>query len=875
MGKKFNLYYEQLKSKMAGQPPMNLQDAMTALKAEQQAPAPQGGEAQARFDYAQKCSNAIMDCAAEKIRKESAWDAAVKNIAKLTRKPNLTISKGTGDWLVGMMKTDGTGDSLAYNETLAIQMALCTGKITRKEASAAGQTNYRDHYGLRYNNADIENLLRENILNAPQKLLEELDKAVQQGQQLMEAFRNGANDVLGLKADQETLNQAFAVIESDDIKTLHNAQDCLNDFKTFVRGHRLPVGEAEKTQKTWPLTNKEYTDSVREMAEQLPDQFYADLNQEEEEIKEEKSIDDNSQDEKSIDDNSQDEKSIDDNSQDEKSIDDNSQDEKSIDDNSQDEKSIDDNSQDGKSIDDSRSEKSDADLPFAMEDEEEEEEIKEEEKPPFVPGNKEDQPPIAPGNKEDQPHLAPEDKDDLPRAYSEAGMRQLKLKTLNDHLDPYGLTDLDRTFSNGSGYTVYEDTHGNVNILRLDEIKAVDGGVSFELHDDAPGRYVNYDLAKQTDAAIRNCKKLEKEDENHPHSKEYLDLSEKLNALRDINLSDQPSWMEVTEAGTRFDYFKKSLEQFEEAQKRRDPKGSSQREYTTALEALKKFAKEKLSGLEAVAGHIATKDRAALKAEEIGSAVREAQTNALGDNTFSSPDDYLKFATDWHKKMENTPVDYNARREAAAEWSTRISERDGEVQAHIAEDKPGKAYSEISGIFGALQHPFDELDQQDSAKMKAMLGDDLFQAGVNGKLMPEELADTLAKNALACGVVKELLNLESKMNIKGNPPIRDLVNSGKLTQVVDMVKNSQSFGENYRSMDLGGVSEKQLNDILSGKAAIQKDRIAAPREIAQDIMKSYLAQQREAAKNAKALAKKGAPVANPMAGKKAQPKVPG
>lgn len=78
--------------------------------------------------------------------------------------------------------------------------------------------------------------------------------------------------------------------------------------------------------------------------------------------------------------------------------------------------------------------------------------------------------------------------------------------------------------------------------------------------------------------------------------------------------------------------------------------------------------------------------------------------------------------------------------------------------------------------------------------MKAMLGDNLFQSGVSSKLMPEDLADVLT-----CGVVKELLNLESKMNIKGNPPIKEPVNSGKLTQVVDMIKNSQSFGKKLPS----------------------------------------------------------------------------
>ena len=71
MGKKLNLYYEQLKNLMSGQPPKTLDEAKQALQAQQQEKAPLDGEARERFDYAQKCNNAIMDLAAQKIQKEA------------------------------------------------------------------------------------------------------------------------------------------------------------------------------------------------------------------------------------------------------------------------------------------------------------------------------------------------------------------------------------------------------------------------------------------------------------------------------------------------------------------------------------------------------------------------------------------------------------------------------------------------------------------------------------------------------------------------------------------------------------------------------------------------------------------------------------
>lgn len=41
MGKKFNLYYEQLKEMMSGQPPKSLDEAMATLKAQQRAEVPE------------------------------------------------------------------------------------------------------------------------------------------------------------------------------------------------------------------------------------------------------------------------------------------------------------------------------------------------------------------------------------------------------------------------------------------------------------------------------------------------------------------------------------------------------------------------------------------------------------------------------------------------------------------------------------------------------------------------------------------------------------------------------------------------------------------------------------------------------------------
>ena len=106
---------------MAGQPPMNLQEAVAALKAEQQAAvpeAPRSEEERKRLNYSRKCSDQIMDRAAEKIRKEAAWEAAVKEVGKNSAKIDLQVSRGAGDWLVSMMKTGTIGRTKSTTRSL-------------------------------------------------------------------------------------------------------------------------------------------------------------------------------------------------------------------------------------------------------------------------------------------------------------------------------------------------------------------------------------------------------------------------------------------------------------------------------------------------------------------------------------------------------------------------------------------------------------------------------------------------------------------------------------------------------------------------------------------------------------------------------------
>ncbi len=683
---KFNTYYEQLKNKMAdlpqeqGQWRQSLQKAMAAVKAEQEAERPTGAERLEGFDYVQNCNDALMNCAAEKIKKEASWDATVRRVRMLLGKPDLQLPRGSGDWMVSLMKTDGTDESRNYNDKLVGQMALCTGAINPTQY----QTLRRGWYD-RFN-GDFRNVIIAEQQSAAEDLLSALDGLVQKGKRQKEAFVDSVNTVLSLNADRNALNRAFEVIESDEIRIMEQAEDCLNDIRNFKNQYRLPQEKIEEQQEKWPFRIDDHanTEDPRKQAENVADWTYDDMIEN-----------------------------------------------------------------------------------FGYE----------------VP--------------------AKENKAEQNPAFTDPEKYQLKKKTINDYLERYGLEGDDKFLKNDSGYAIYRSNAGDTVIMKVDEVKAGDGGgVRYEIRDDAPGRYVTYDFdEKAREAAIR-CKLLE-DDDHGPHSEEYTDLNKQAEKLKNLKLSDQPGWDEVKEASYQIGRFNTLLKKFVTAQeKEKRPKVNG---YDTLVKELTDFAGKKNTAISALYEHLATRDRFELNGKEISESIHAAQEKDAGNRPLTSLQNYKIFARSWSETM-------------------------GAIKE-----------SEVAKKFDKFKNSTEDLDKANGVAMKAILGEDLYQAGVKGEVYPEQLANVLGKSALACGVIEQLLKMETKMGIKGTPPIKDLIDNGKLSEVVDMVKNSRSFGENYSFLDLSDCTQKRLDKILAGK----EKGVGSAKVVAQDIMKSYLSAARD------------------------------
>ena len=755
----FDLYYEKLKAKMSGQPPMNLQQAMAALKEELQEArqnANQGLNEQVRkrLDYSRKCSDALMDCAAERIRKETAWDTAVESIKKLferNQKPNpdFKLSGGNGNWMVSLMKTGGTLLDEGYNEKLIAQMALCTGQIS------SGEYNFiREMWHKSYNrevpkeaNENYGPIIQQEQRNAAAELLDALEEKLQMGEQQWETAEASVGTIIKLDADDDTLSNAFHIVESDEIRLLENVQTCFDDFEEFEENRKLPEARRKQSQ-IWPPVEKARMAELREKAEQEAQMYYAAM------------------------------------------------------------------------------------LEKAA---------------------------------EEVPEEAPQEEPPAGEKKLTQGQKTvLKNKRISEHLKPYGLTWTDMNRKNtGAERIVYGKETGETVILKVTEADAA-GGYKIEISDADPGRLVNFDLAERMSIAKSKVKYLEVDTYPDPttgelkHSAEYDDLCEKMAALEGVKLNDEPSLDQVKDAGNRFRLFGQALEKYIKMRSAAPEPDQKMDWYESAIKELRSFVSDKLDAIELVDNHIRTKNALELGGKEIEEAISAAQAKPKRKaRSLGLPDTYIETAMKWSEEFSGMIDQYDAQMENA--WKKAISRARDAGLKKVTPPEPiplslfqvVESANNMNSVADKLQLKillgapyYDPLSEDGAARAQenGRPKRTLYDAAFEGKLGPEELADTLAKSVLACEVAKELMKLETQMDVQVEPPIKALIEGGRLYDVVDMVKNSQSFGEHYRALDLSGGVKNQLDAIRNAEPG---DEPPAPAVVAKEILKSYLDRQRQ------------------------------
>ncbi len=304
-----------------------------------------------------------------------------------------------------------------------------------------------------------------------------------------------------------------------------------------------------------------------------------------------------------------------------------------------------------------------------------------------------------------------------------------------------------------------------------------------------------------------------------------------MTVLEGLEFADTPSQKQAKEAYNQFSLFKNSLEKFVEMRKVHPEAGQKVGWYKETIQELKSFSRDKLIAIEMVFDHFATKNQFELDGKEIEAAINSAQQKEKHKaRGLADPDVYINTAMEWSEQ-----------------FASMTNEWEQGALAH-AENRDFR-FTGLASYFEAINEAENFSAKPDRAQLRVLLGKDTYMDAVAGIVGPEELADMLCKNALACEVTKELMKLETQMVQKGNPPIKDLVNGGQVFDVINMVKNSQSFAENYRFLDLSAKPKDTLQKIKEG--GTKDDPMPKPEEVAKEILKSYLERQRQVAQNQK------------------------
>ena len=403
-----------------------------------------------------------------------------------------------------------------------------------------------------------------------------------------------------------------------------------------------------------------------------------------------------------------------------------------------------------------------------------------------------------------------------------AALHVARQEAMQEYMRQYGLNFDDSYWENGSGYTLYENGRGTVRLVKTSEETAVDGNLYLQIEDDAPGSYVSFDLEKNLSDLKLKCYYLENKE---PHSEEYKQLNAAFQDLNDIRIGGNPDLDTVKNASNKFAFFQSCLKKFIKLYQDK-PAPISKETYAENIDLLSKFADNKLFALNKLACHIETERTAGLDGREIEAAIDSAK-NTISDKP-AAPDllvTYTDCATKYFKMM--APL----------------------VDAEYQADLNKEPFAGLSEMFRTINSPeVIALEEDLNAKtdkecLRTLLGDEIYNKAVDGTIRADELTDRLGKIVLACSVVEQLMKLEGSFQNEEDRTIQNLVNAGKVTEIIGLVERSQSFGDEIRPLDLSDGNADHLATYITGG----ENQKSVPKQVAKDIMKSYLDRQRQVA----------------------------
>ncbi len=347
-------------------------------------------------------------------------------------------------------------------------------------------------------------------------------------------------------------------------------------------------------------------------------------------------------------------------------------------------------------------------------------------------------------------------------------------------LEKYGPGCLNTALST-TEMLVYENpidkTHSEIHLIGVDDL-GVEQGIQMKLNENVPGRYVDADLDQDMKRLLEQYRAAAGENPSNA----FAEIGAALNGLNGDRLGEKAEVVDCDRIGRKLRGLQKAAADYLAVDKDFVIDGAEA--CSTLANAVKKFTDKKLGQLDLVNRHIHTVQQQARKNEWAKDTYqRVAQTVATGE---------LDAAMD-------------AERGETKDEQFLEFRSDARIESYIFTKKNEYTLPQNAA---AQEKNIEEFEAQN---------------------------DKINKDIVAARVVQELLNSEEKLfpNPKDRCMLRQLSCSGNVETLVHMVRESESFFENVRALEL---SDQNARDNLI--------RDGVHKKVAKDILQTVMKQQK-------------------------------
>ena len=225
-----------------------------------------------RYEYSERCRDEVMKNVEMRARQALEWRSTVKRIG-LTNEDGTIKSVPMGRWLGQLLKTDGSDESLRFNESVVTLAALGNNVISKDE-----YLNIRKDYYIKKENkpeAEAEKSAQNDFDNRAEFLYAEVEKAIDHDRDKLNSYKDAALAIMNGNFSKfgGSMTQAFNVFlgYSESL-----AMVGINMFEELTQKFGLVRTPEQKNEIT--LRWQDYTTPVNgyeNLAEQVSNPYFA------------------------------------------------------------------------------------------------------------------------------------------------------------------------------------------------------------------------------------------------------------------------------------------------------------------------------------------------------------------------------------------------------------------------------------------------------------------------------------------------------------------------------------------------------------------------------------------------------------------------